>query len=177
MVNMIMKKNTAGKFELRKAEEYEVSDIFELYVKRVEWMAENNIRLWIDTDYLHAYPREFYEHEQKAGNLYVLEDLSTGLSAAAAVLYEEDENWEDSSFAAAYYVHNLVSSTSYPGAGKTLLHEAEKLAAKHGKEWMRLDCGEDSIFLNSWYESMGYLYAGKCTDGPYTGNRRQKRVM
>ena len=176
MVNMIMKKNTAAEFELRKAGKDEAGDIFELYVKRVEWMGENNIRLWIDTDYLHAYPREFYEQEQAAGNLYVLEDLSTGSIAAAAVLYEEDENWQDSGKASAYYVHNLVSSTLFPGAGKMILQEAEKLAAQYGKEWMRLDCGEDSIFLNGWYESMGYLYAGKCTDGPYTGNRRQKKV-
>ena len=164
------------KYELRKAKKDEVGDIFSLYVKRVEWMGENNIPLWIETDYLHAYPEGFYREEQQAGSLYVLMETSTGGIAAAAVLYEEDENWQDSMDASAFYVHNLVSSTSYPGAGKALVQHSEQLARDVGKEWMRLDCGEDNTFLNGWYESMGYMYAGKCTDGPYTGNRRQKKL-
>ena len=42
--------------------------------------------------------------------------------------------------------------------------------------FMRLDCAEDNEFLNSYYDSMGYRLAGRCEDGVYIGNKREKVI-
>ncbi len=32
------------------------------------------------------------------------------------------------------------------------------------------------MFCNDYYQSVGYSYAGKCSDGPYVGNKREKII-
>lgn len=46
----------------------------------------------------------------------------------------------------------------------------------NGMRFMRLDCAEDNEFLNSYYDSMGYRLAGRCEDGVYIGNKREKVI-
>ena len=41
-------------------------------------------------------------------------------------------------------------------------------------ESMRLDCADDNMRLNAWYESQGYFPCGTCIDGPYNGILREK---
>ena len=60
------------------------------------------------------------------------------------------------------------------GAGKAILCEARKLASSRSMESMRLDCADDNMRLNAWYESQGYFPCGTCIDGPYNGILREK---
>ena len=60
------------------------------------------------------------------------------------------------------------------GAGKAILREARKLASSRSMESMRLDCADDNMRLNAWYESQGYFPCGTCIDGPYNGILREK---
>ena len=59
---------------------------------------------------------------------------------------------------------------------ETLVEEAEMLAIRHGKQYIRTDCAVDNGFLNRYYESLGYASAGRCEDGAYIGNRREKKL-
>ncbi len=156
------------------AKPQDIESVFSLYEKRVEWMNKAGIHQWNDTDYLNTYPLSYYEKQQKLGNLYVL--INEAFIVAAVVLLQEDERWKDREDSAAYYVHNLVTDPDIQGAGKTILFEAEQLAVRHGKRFMRLDCAVDNVFLNEYYSSMGYELAGQCADGPYKGNRREKML-
>ena len=113
----------------------------------MNWMDEKGIRQWNVTDYLAAYPKSYYQEQQTIGNLYVL-----------------------------VFIHNLVTDPKYRGAGKQLLSEIEKLAVRCGKQFVRLDCAVDNVFLNRYYESFGYKLSGTCIDGVYAGNRREKRL-
>ena len=90
--------------------------------------------------------------------------------------YPADERWAESEDEPAFYVHNLVTDSSAPGAGRALLAAAEALGQAHGKRYMRLDCAVDSAFLNGYYEAMGYRAVGQCEDGPYVGVKRQKEL-
>ncbi len=156
------------------AAQADVEPVFQLYRQRVCWMNGKGIRQWNTTDYLSAYPVAYYREQQRRGSLYV---LRAGQSVAGAVvLLTADERWADMAAAPAYYIHNLVTAPDFPGAGHRLLQEIEMLAVKTEKKALRLDCAVDNAFLNAYYESHGYLFAGHCQDGPYRGSRREKRL-
>ena len=162
-------------YVFRKASEAEIPEIFDLYVRRVAWMDEIGIHQWNETDYLPAYPQDYYREELQKGNLFVLENEAETL-CGAVVLLQDDERWEDEPEQRALYVHNLVTDRKQTGAGKAILRETEKLARERGLWAVRLDCAVENDKLNAWYEEQGYLPAGFCTDGPYHGQRREKRI-
>lgn len=165
---------TDRNYIFRPASGCEVYPVFELVKKRVQWMDEKGIRQWNVTGYLEAYPVSYYEERQKEGQLYIL--LSGSTVCGAAVLSEEDDRWQDRAEDTALYVHNLVTDATISSAGRQLLAEAEQLAKKQGKRYVRLDCAIDNAFLNRYYASQGFQLAGLCRDGPYQGNRREKEI-
>ena len=152
----------------------DVNTIFALYVKRIEWMDAQGISQWNVTAYLDSYPIGYYEDKLTHGNLYVLK-LDDKI-AGAVVILENDPRWKDQRDSSAYYVHNLVTDPVYKGIGRIILHEAEKLAVQNKKHYLRLDCASDNAILNHYYESLGYALIGKCEDGEYIGNRREKKM-
>lgn len=157
----------------RRAEPQETDVVFDLIEQRVQWMDEKDIRQWNVTNYLNAYPIEYYEEQQQKGILYVLEN---GGIIGTVVLLEEDERWKEQEKGSALYIHNLATDPKIRGAGRILLQEAERLAAEQEKQFVRLDCPADNKILNEYYESKGYGFFGQYTEGPYTGNLRQKRI-
>ena len=162
-------------FETAKKEE--IPEIFDLYKERVQWMDDNGIRQWNDTDYLNTYTEAYFESHLEKGLLFVLKDSDSGKIKAAAVLLEEDARWGDIAEGSAYYVHNLVTACDVRGAGKQMLKELEKLAASRGKDYIRLDGTLGHDFLNQYYESRGYEAVGECVDGLYHGVLRQKKAV
>ncbi len=119
------------------------------------------------------YPLDYYADMQRRGLLFVLEG-ENGALLGAVVLLPEDERWDGQPSRRAWYVHNLVTAIGASGAGKAILREARKLASSRSMESMRLDCADDNMRLNAWYESQGYFPCGTCIDGPYNGILREK---
>lgn len=163
---------------LEAARPSDIPSVFSLYEERVRWMDGANIRQWNVMDYLDAYPAAYYREQQRLGNLYVLRDEADGTVMGAAVLLQSDSRWPDRAASPAYYVHNLVTAPvpAAKGLGRQLLMKAEEMAISRGKRFMRLDCAADNLFLNQYYEALGYRIAGHCEEGPYSGNRREKRL-
>ena len=155
------------------ADEKMLDDIFELFIKRIKWMDSVGIRQWNVTNYIEAYPKEYYQRQIEEKHLYVIIDDNDKV-ISAVVLLEDDELWNDK--ISAYYVHNLVTDMKIKGIGKKMLECVEDLARKNKKTKLRLDCAEDNAFLNNYYESKGYLFVGKCEEGVYKGNKRQKNL-
>ena len=151
----------------------EVKDVFALIIKRVDWMNAHGLRSWNTTNYLERYPLTYYEEMAGAGSLYGLTG-EDGDILSAGVLLQKDERWEDG--AEAIYLHNFVSSMTAPGAGSVFLEETEKHAAGLGISIIRLDVAENNDIMNRYYESRGYLISGTCTDGPYHGILREKKI-
>ena len=58
-----------------------------------------------------------------------------------------------------------------------MLRAVEGLAMKQGRQALRLDCAADNVFLNRYYESMGFMPAGYCEEGAYRGIRREKKII
>lgn len=122
-----MRDGEKSRYALRSARPEEVDEVFSLYEKRVRWMDEKGIRQWNDTDYLNAYPADYYREMRAKDCLYVLTDVATGKITGAAVLLSEDERWAECENEPAFYVHNLVTDSSASGAGRALLAAAEAL--------------------------------------------------
>ncbi len=57
-----------------------------------------------------------------------------------------------------------------------MLRAVEGLAMKQGRQALWLDCAADNVFLNRYYESMGFMPAGYCEEGAYRGIRREKKL-
>ena len=161
----------------RKARENEIESIYSLYVARCRWMDDEGIDHWNHSDYLEAYDEAYYLSEQRRGRLYVLEDSETGHPVSAAVLFEEDDNWEGQPDKPAFYIHNLVADRAVKGSGRYMLSEIEKLAAAVGKAALRLDCSIDNEPINRYYESLGFMKNGGEVNHPfYHGILREKTI-
>ena len=160
-------------FLFSKASTADAPAVFRLILERVRWMNTVGLHQWNDTGYLEAYPESYYAKQAERGRLYILKQ--DGTICGAAVLLTEDSRWPDRP-EPALYVHNLVAASGAKGAGSALLQHAENLARAKGKAYLRLDCAVDNADLNRYYESRGFMPAGVCTDGPYTGNRREKAL-
>lgn len=159
-------------YQFEKATLQDVNEVFELVKQRVVWMDEVGIHQWNETDYLNAYPLEYYLQQAKLNQLYVLKDNEH--IVGAIVCLQEDTRWQDQQ--PAYYLHNFVSMIGVKGVGSIILKEVEKLAKSNHKIRLRLDCAIDNQKLNDYYESHGFYYAGECQDGPYIGNKREKVI-
>lgn len=158
----------------RRLEPDEVPSFFDLVLKRISWMDEKGMRFWNVMEYDKAYPVSYYEEKCGEGELYGLFETDDETIRAGAVLKEQDERWEDDP--PAFYLHNFVSDVNVPGAGSVFLETAMDYAFRRGKDYFRLDSAADNEFLADYYGSFGFEPCGTCTDGPYNGILRQKRL-
>lgn len=161
------------KYTFKLADEFILDKIYNLYEKRIKWMDEVGIKQWNIINYNEVYPKSYYRNQIESNNLYVLlNDMDEVLGAI--VVIEEDDRWNDYDKYKAYYLHNFVTDNKIKGLGKVILGNVEKLAIENNKQKLRLDCAENNKFLNDYYENLGYILVGKCVDGVYKGNKREK---
>lgn len=161
----------------RQAKKEDIARLYEIYAGRVRWMDEQGIEGWNTTRYLERYPLAYFEEQCDLGNLYVLIALPTEIIVGGVVLLSEDERWENTEKADAYYIHNFVTHPDFKGCGSIMIDEVEKLGVNKGKDFIRLDCAVSNPVLNSYYAEKGYTDCGYCEDGLYKGILRQKRLI
>lgn len=157
-------------YHFRRATETEPAAVFALVQQRIDWMNENGLHGWNQTDYTARYPLAYYESICK--DLFVLVDTRTNEVVGAGALFSQDNRWPEQ--APALYLHNFVSKVGVPGSGTHFLHSAELYARRLGKKALRLDSSATNSRLTSYYEAQGYHPCGTCDDGPYHGVLREK---
>ena len=162
------------KYVFRQATEVEIPAVFSLIMGRVAWMDQVGIRQWNTTKYDRRYPLDYYEQRRRMGELFVLEDKTTGQILSVGALLHEDDRWPEPD--SAYYLHHLASRVDAKGAGSIFLQMAEAYTASMGKRYMRLDSAVGNTILEEYYTGRGYVEAGRCTDGLYKGILRQKQL-
>lgn len=171
-----MRDGEKSRYALRSARPEEVDEVFSLYEKRVRWMDEKGIRQWNDTDYLNAYPADYYREMRAKDCLYVLTDVARqnhrrggaafggralgGVRERACVLRAQSRD-------GFLRVGARVGRCSPP---------RRRWGRRTASAICGWDCAVDSAFLNGYYESLGYRAAGQCEDGPYVGVKRQKEL-
>ena len=166
-------------YAFRKIRKEEIPVMFSIILSRMKWMDEVGIDQWNNTFYDEVYPVSYYEEHRSAGEVFVLEEISTGEIVSAAVLKNEDDRWEhigDYSTKSAFYLHNFCSRIDKKGTGKIFLDFAEEYARICGKDVFRLDSADENKVLEAYYESRGYIPRGVCIDGLYKGILREKEI-
>lgn len=163
-----------NRYVFRKIKQEEVSQMFHMILKRMEWMDEKGIEQWNVTKYDEIFPLSYYEEECLKGEIFVLYDTLDQEIVAAAILKEEDENWQDN--VQALYLHNFVAKIGEKGVGSIFINLAEEYAKEKGKEFFRLDSIENNEPLSQYYETQGFLPVGKCQEGLYKGILREKKL-
>ncbi len=158
----------------RQIKKEEVSEMFQLILKRIEWMNQKGIELWNTTNYVDVFPQSYFEEKRQQGEVYVLVDNDTNEIVSAAVLSEEDDFWDD--HASAIYLHNFVSKLGCKNVGTVFIEYAEEYAKSKNKQYFRLDSAINSDFLTRYYESLGFIPVGYCEEGLYKGICRQKEL-
>lgn len=165
----------SGPYHFRPLAREEIPAMLDLIHRRIAWMDEVGIRQWNVTDYDGVYPPEYYEACWQRGELFALTDARDGI-VCVGCLKTADDRWPDGHTASALYLHHLAADLSHKGAGHAFLQAAETHAARNSYTFLRLDSSIDNPALTRWYESQGYLPAGRCVDGLYEGILRQKAV-
>ena len=139
--------------------------MFDLVLERMKWMDEKGIEQWNVMDYDEVYPLSYYEQKCREGRAFALEDKD-GTTLCAAVLLEHDSRWSD----------DAPAKVGAGDAGAEFLRRAGEYALSINKKYLRLDSSEDNEPLAKYYENLGFVPAGTCTDGPYKGIRREKKL-
>ena len=162
------------KYTWKQASPEDAKLFFEIIKKRIAWMDRVGIRHWNTLNYAEVYPLEHYLEHVNAGRLWVL--CENGCVLGGAVLYEEDDFWADNPCDTAFYIHRFATDTDAKGIGREILKRIYETAKEKGKTHLRLDCSVDNENLNAYYESAGYMPNGTCSDGPYSGIRRELMI-
>jgi len=163
-------------YNFRKLKEDEVPIMFKLILERMKWMDKKNINHWNVHGYDKIYPQTYYVEKTQQGFTYGLFDVNTNELLCAAILFEEDESWEDKE--PSFYIHNFVSKVSHPGIGKVFIKYTEEYAKTKGKKYLRLDSSYDNEKLTEYYDKQGFIPVGDCVyvGGLYHGILRQKEI-
>ena len=159
------------KIELAKVEDIE--DIRKLIYDRCIWFSKKGIKGWHPNYYPDKYNFDYFNQQLQNNKLFVAkkDDVVCG----AMLLKSEDlQFWNDNS--SSYFIHHLVTDINSKGIGQLLLNFAIEQCKKDKKEYLRLDCYKTSIFLNEYYEKIGFKKVATGRTGNYYYNLWEMKI-
>jgi len=143
--------------ELERADAGDVEALLALREAAAVWLAVRGVHQWV--------PGEVsllqISGQVTDGEWYVTRDGSS-VAGALRLLWQDEEMWGPQPAVAAY-VHGLVIDRRHAGTGLgvALLDWAGQQARRAGRDWLRLDCGEDNPALRGYYEREGFTVVGR----------------
>jgi len=145
-------------YKIEKAKLEDIDDIFKIIYERCLWFEEKGIYGWELESYTIKYDKEYFKKQMKINELYVAK--LKGKICGVMLLKKEDKNfWSDN--ASSYYIRHLTTDINLKGVGECLIKYAIELAKINKKEYLRLDCYQESEFLNNYYQKFGFINVGK----------------
>ena len=153
---------------IRQATPADVETIHRLLLEAAEWVDALGVVMWeageLESD---AIAREVV-----AGQFYV---AGVDGHPAGAIRFQTEDLlfWPDIPQQSSAFVHRLVVSRDFKGAGVStaLLDWAVGHARSLGKAWLRLDCDNDRPKLKTLYERFGFRFHSYRQVGPYYVSR------
>lgn len=153
----------------KKATEEETNDIYQLFLERRIWFAENKIEQWSDT-FFHKFTLEALKDIINTENYFIL--IKDSNIIAGFELTTDSTYWYDN-VTPAYYIHKLVTKTNYKNIGSLIFVICKELARNNKKKFLRLDCLQENEKLNSIYENHGFKLIKTGTKGYYNYSLRE----
>lgn len=136
--------------------ETDLEQINQLYIKRIKWFNDHNIKQWSER-YAYIYDVSYLKEQMKINQLYVVKNDGIVLGS---MLLKNDDNQIWSSNDNAYYIHHLVTDINVRGVGVQLIKFAIKKCIDDGKDYLRLDTVSKNIWLNDYYKKLGFEFYG-----------------
>lgn len=123
---------------------------------------------WLDEQGIVQWPvgsgdSEWFAEVLANGRWFVSLDTHDRIVAAATCETRDELVWPDDPPGEARYIHGFMTdrSVARPGDGAALLRWLERLSAREGARFVRLDCVETNPRLRQFYRDQGYAEVGR----------------
>ena len=138
----------------------DIDEIINMYVERITWLKEREIKQW--SRYLINHPREEFIRTIEDGRYYVLK--KNDVIIAGFEISVDSQLWNDN-ITNAYYLYKIVVKVGYKDIGKEIFEIAKQIAKQNQKDYLRIDCLKFNKKLNEIYTKHGFKYVseGKCS--------------
>ena len=148
--------------KIRPANQDDIGPLMEIILRCIKNLVKNGIYQWDD-----IYPsRKDFQEDVLEQNLYVIipavrNDIS-GCICINEVEYPEygKGKWEGHNF---IVVHKMIIDPPYEnlGFGKYAMNFAETFARSNNNDSIRLDCFQNNLRANQFYQGLGYVIRGE----------------
>ena len=160
-------------YKIEKAKIEDLDAIHQLIYDRCLQFSKKGVKGWEVDFYPNEYDKNYFIEQMKINKLFVAK-FSNKVCGVMLLKDEDKDYWsnEDS----AYYIHHLATDANLKGIGKVLINYAIGQCKKNNKEYLRLDCYQESQFLNEYYKKMGFNHVGSGTDENYNFNLWEMKI-
>lgn len=143
--------------DFRPARDADAPALVRLRDDAARWMQANGIVQWKPGEL----GEDHFRRRMAEGEVWLAE--ASGRAVGGWELWWNDPAAWGVRPADAGYVHRLMvdRAAAPPGAGRTMLAEAERRIAEAGRAYCRLDCVSTNPRLRAYYESAGYTVVGE----------------
>ena len=151
----------------------DLNSIHKLIYDRCLWFSEKGVKGWNIDYYPNKYDNNYFIEQMKINKLFVAK-FNNKVCGVMLLKDEDKDYWnnDDSS----YYIHHLATDINLKGVGKKLISYAVEQCKINNKKYLRLDCYQESKFLNEHYKKMGFNNVGSGTDENYNFNLWEMKI-
>ena len=163
--------NRDYKIETAKLED--LDSIHKLIYDRCLWFREKGVKGW-DVDYYpNKYDKSYFIEQMKINKLFVAK-FNNKICGVMLLKNEDKDYWNNDD--TSYYIHHLATDVNLKGVGKALINYAIEQCKINNKKYLKLDCYQESKFLNEHYEKLGFNKVGSGTDENYNFNLWEMKI-
>lgn len=159
------------KIDLAKLEDIEA--IHKLIYDRCLWFSEKGVKGWNVAFYPNKYDKSYFTEQMKINKLIVAK-FNNEIGGVMLLKDEDKDYWNSDN--SSYYIHHLATDFHLKGVGKTLIDYAIEQCKINDKKYLRLDCYQESKFLNEYYKKLGFNKVGSGTDEIYNFNVWEMKI-
>lgn len=156
---------------LRKANCNEIDKILTVFLKRMQWFRENEIKQW--SRYLEHHSKSEFEEVISKGNYFILENNNKII--VGFELSTDSKYWNDNK-TKAYYIYKLITSVGNKKLGNVIFEICKDIAKVNNKDFLRLDCLSTNQKLNEIYERHNFKLITTGCRGYYNYSLREFKI-
>lgn len=158
---------------IEKAKVEDLDAISKLIYNRCLWFSEKGIKGWNVEFYPYKYDKNYFIEQMKINKLFVAR-LNNKICGVMLLKNEDKDYWDTNDDS--YYIHHLATDIALKGIGKKLIDYAKEQCKISNKKYLRLDCHQESEFLNKYYQKVGFNYVGSGTEENYNYNLWEMKI-
>lgn len=160
-------------YKIEKAKIEDLDAISKLIYDRCFWFKQKGIKGWNIDFYPIKYNNKYFIEQMKINKLFVAK-LNNKVCGVMLLKYEDKDYWNDEN--PSYYIHHLATDINLKGVGQKLINYAIEQCKMKNKKYLRLDCYQESKFLNEYYEKVGFKKVGSGTNNNYNFNLWEMKI-